>query len=55
MRTPPWVGHATTLQAEGLLHRMPSRLAMNEADFQPAIVIPSFTQGGPRPVGVALG
>jgi hypothetical protein len=44
-----------TSQAEGLPHRLSSRLAMNDADFQPAIAVPSFTQGGARPVGVALG
>jgi hypothetical protein len=34
----PGLGMPTTLQAEGLLHRLPSRLATNDADFQPAIL-----------------
>jgi hypothetical protein len=44
-----------TSQAEGLPDRPAGKLAMNEAGFQPAIVVPSFPQGCPRPVGVALG
>ena len=45
----PGLGMPTTLQAEGLLHRLPSRLATNDADFQPAVIVTSFPRASPDP------